>query len=108
MFVATELYPIVEINDYPERFAPNYTTAPAVREVARRIWRERWLVVEDNIFGDPWLLASGFSLTDIYISVVSRWAQQDDWRPDNIPKVERLTTAVVARPIASAWSRHFD
>jgi glutathione S-transferase len=107
LFVATEIYPVVEIIDYPERFAPTPDSAPALREVARTIWRERWLLVERSITGDPFLLASGFCLSDIYIAVVSRWAQQDAWRPANVPKVERLTAAVAARPAAApVWSRH--
>ena len=107
LFVATEIYPVVEINDYPERFAPTPDSAPALREVARTIWRERWLLVERSIAGDPFLLASGFCLSDIYIAVVSRWAQQDAWRPAHVPKVERLTAAVAARPAgAPVWNRH--
>jgi len=107
LFVATEIYPMVEINDYPERFAPTPSVAPGVREVARATWRKRWQIVEDAIAGDPYLLASGFCLTDLYIAVVSRWAQQDAWRPDNLPKVERLTAAVAARPAsAPVWARH--
>ena len=107
LFVATEIYPMVEINDYPERFAPTSNVAPGVREVARAMWRERWQIVEAEIAGDPYLLSSGFSLTDLYIAVVSRWAQQDAWRPDNLRKVEALTVAVSKRPAsASVWVRH--
>ena len=48
-----------------------------------------------------------FCLTDIYIAVVSRWAQQEEWRPANLPKIERLTAAVASRPkCASVWQRH--
>ena len=109
LFVATELYPIVEINDYPERFtAEPEPYAEATREIARDIWRARWLIFEDAIAGDPYLLGSVFSLTDIYAAVVSRWAQQDDWRASHIPKVERLTAAVAARTACNAvWHRHF-
>ena len=107
LFVATELYPIVEINDYPERFAPNPADAPAVREVARALWRDRWLLVEDAIEGDPFLLPAGCCMTDIYIAVVSRWAQQDAWRTTHTPKVERLTNAIAERsPFAAVWARH--
>lgn len=107
MFIATELYPIVEINDYPERFSPDATSADAVREIARATWRERWLLVEAAVEGDPFLLPSGFCLTDIYIAVVSRWAQQETWRPDHLPKVERLTKTVAARPrLHTIWARH--
>ncbi len=31
LFVATEIYPMVEIKDYPERFAPTPNVAPCVR-----------------------------------------------------------------------------
>lgn len=107
MFVATEIYPIVEINDYPERFSPEGQSGKAVREVARSIWRDRWRVIEQEICGNPFLMSSGFCVTDIYIAVVSRWAQQDQWRPANVPKVEALTAAVAARPaLGSIWSRH--
>ena len=108
MFVATEIYPMVEINDYPERFSPDPGGADATRELAREIWRTRWKLVEENIAGEPWLLPSGFCLTDIYIAVVSRWAQQDEWRPGHLPRVERLAAAVASRPaIAPLWARHF-
>lgn len=107
LFIATELYPVVEISDYPERFAPTPESAPAVRETARAIWRNRWELVEQSIEGNPFLLEWGFCLSDIYIAVVSRWAQQDAWRPAHIPKVENLTAAVAARSaIAPVWNRH--
>ena len=108
LFAATEIYPIVEINDYPERFATDLDQIDAMRERAREIWRARWLVVEPNIVGDPYLSSDGFSLTDVFLAVVSRWAQQEHWRPVFLPKVERMTAAVAARPaIALVWARHF-
>ena len=108
LFTATEIYPIVEINDYPERFATDLEQIDAMRERAREIWRARWLVVEANVAGDPYLSGDGFSLTDIYLAVVSRWAQQDEWRPASLLKVERLAAAVSVRPaIAPVWGRHF-
>ena len=108
LFAATEIYPIVEINDYLERFATDPDQIDAMRERAREIWRARWLVVEANVIGDPYLSSDGCSLTDIYLAVVSRWAQQEYWRPASLPNVERLTAAVAARPaIAPVWARHF-
>ena len=108
LFAATEIYPIVEINDYPDRFATDPDQIDAMRERAREIWRERWLIVEANVTGDLYLSSEGVTLTDIYLAVVSRWAQQEHWRPVSVPKVERLTAAVAARPaIAPVWARHF-
>lgn len=108
IFVAAELYPLVEINDYPERFVADPAHADGARERARELWRQRWLVAERAIAGDPWLLPAGFCITDVYIAVVSRWAQQTAWRAANLPKIERLCAAVVARPtLADVWARHF-
>ena len=49
LFSATEIYPIVEINDYPERFATDPDQIDAMRERAREIWRTRWLVVDRTL-----------------------------------------------------------
>jgi GST-like protein len=106
LFLAAELYPLVEMNDYPERFAA--TASAELRERVRQIWRERWLVIEAQIAGDPWLLKSGFCFTDVYLASLSRWAQQDAWRPSHIPRVERIAAAVASRPVLGPiWRRHF-
>lgn len=106
-FIATEIYPMVEIDDYPERFSPQPDQSGAVREIARVKWRERWLLVEAAIEHGPYLLGSTFSLTDIYITVVGQWAEQIDWRKATLPGVEAVISAVTARPaIAPVWKRH--
>ena len=108
-FVATELYPVVEIVDYPERFAPAGGDVEEVRAIAKNLRRKRWLIVERQVEGDPYFLAEGFSGIDIYIAVVSRWGQQEDWRPQNLPRIEKLTAAVAERPALGAlWRRHFS
>ena len=106
-FLAAEMYPIIEICDYPERFAPDASAALGVREVAHRIWQERWLVLENAIAGSPWLLASGFCWTDVYLAVLSRWSLPADWRARHLPKAERIAKAVAERPrLAAVWQRH--
>ena len=72
VFAAAEIYPVVEINDYPERFAPDPAGTEAMRERAREIWRTRWLVVEAHVAGDPFFSSNGFSLVDIYLAAASR------------------------------------
>jgi glutathione S-transferase len=108
LFLAAEVYPIVEIYDYPERFAPAPELAGAMREVARRIWSERWLVIERQVAGDPWLLPAGFCFTDVYIAALSRWVQQKDWRVAHTPRVEAIAAAVAARPVVGPiWCRNY-
>lgn len=108
LFMATELYPIIEIIDYPERFAPEPCAPQALRDRTVEHWRRRWRIVEDNIRG-PWLLGEPFGICDIYLAVVSRWADQAAWIAANLPKVERVTRAVGARSrCRAAWKRHFE
>ena len=70
-------------------------------------WKRRWQLIEDNICG-PWLLGDTFSITDIYIAVVSRWANLDNWRSENLPRVENIARGVANLPLCKeVWSRNF-
>jgi glutathione S-transferase len=106
-FLSSEIYPMIEIEDYPERFAPG-DAASSLREAARERVRERCLILERGISGDPWLLPSGFCAADIYAANLTRWIMDRDWRAANCPKIERLAAQVAARErIAPVWKRHF-
>jgi len=103
--------------DYPERFYPTdlrrASSDEALRDHVRDLWKSRWTLVESALVGSdaahpPWLLAEGFSLVDIYIAVVSRWAQVDEWRCSQLPRVEAVAAAVAERDACAAiWQRHF-
>jgi glutathione S-transferase len=106
-FMATELYPMVEIVDYPSRFAPEGSESDALRERAREKLRERILIIERAV-ASPWLLAEGFSVADIYAAMFSRWDIGAEYREANLPKIVAVANAVAARPrIAPIWQRHF-
>jgi glutathione S-transferase len=108
-FMASEIYPMVEISDYPERFVTN-GDADAMRQKARERIRERLLIVERMCDG-PWFLRSGFSIVDIYAAMFSRWRGSigKEWLAEgHIPKLDNLAAAVAKRPaIAPVWKRHF-
>jgi glutathione S-transferase len=110
-FMASEIYPMVEVSDYPERFAPTGEQAEALRLKARERIRERLLIVE-RFIGGPWFLASGFSILDIYASMFARWRGSigREWLAEgHIPKIEAITAALSVRPaIAPVWARHFE
>jgi GST-like protein len=104
LFGAAELYPIVEIIDYPERFAPEGADPAPVKARAQSIWNERWKTVEGALGDGPYLLGETFCATDIYLAVLSRW----DLPTADAPKVERLARAVGARPaLTEIWARNF-
>jgi len=107
-FMAGEVYPIVEIVDYPERFVASGNDATALRAKARDRIRERLLIVERMIFG-PFLLPHGFSILDIYAAMFSRWSLEADWKSAHLPRLMALAEAVSQRDaIAPVWRRHFN
>ena len=106
-FMAGEIYPIVEIVDYPERFAPEGGDTKAVGRIARDRIRARILIVERMIEGTS-VLPGGFSILDIYAAMFTRWSLEPDWKLANLPRLMALADAVSQRPaIAPVWQRHF-
>lgn len=106
-YMASEIYPMVEIVDYPGRFTPESADKEIVRTKARDRIRERFLVIEKAIEG-PWFLATGFSVADVYAAMFSRWSVGREWRESYLPKVNALAKAVSERPkIAPIWEKHF-
>lgn len=107
LFLATEMYPLVEIMDYPERFATSSDNAEALRQRVKEIWLERWSVVEAGVAGSPYALVSGFSATDLYITRLSCWDMEETWRREHLPKVDAINAAVRARStLGPVWARH--
>ena len=108
VFAVSEVYPMIEIFDYPKRFATGEKEEGAVKLRAQQRARERWLIVEQVIAGSPWILPGGFSIADIATACVSRWTLGKDWRAPNIPKIEALNAAIYQRPRAGPiWKHHF-
>ena len=106
-FMASEIYPMVEIVDYPQRFVPEGAEADALKKRAIARIRERMLVIEAAIVG-PWLLAHEFSAADIYVAMFSQWSIGKNWRNAHLPKINALVEMLAARPrIAPVWQKHF-
>jgi len=109
VYLASEVYPMVEIVDYPERFVPE-EHKKALREKARERIRARLTILENDVAG-PWVLPSGFSAVDIYAAMFTRWRYDigKEWLDaGNLGKLMALGDAVGARPrIAPIWKRHF-
>jgi glutathione S-transferase len=106
-FMASEIYPMIEIYDYPARFAPEGEAAEALKQKASDRIRERMLVVEQAAAG-PWFLANGFCATDIYAAMFRRWRPCRDWQDSGFPKIVTLAAQLSRRPaISPIWARHF-
>jgi GST-like protein len=107
---AAEFYPHVTRSDYPARFLPNATPAEtaAIRARANEMGRDIWTLVETHAAPAPFILGERFSVADIYLSVLTRWMNGDEWIPAHCPRLEALAQAVAARPKAGpVWLKHF-
>lgn len=108
VYLVSEIYPLIEISDYPTRFAAEGAPAEALRDRVRELLRTRWQLVEAAITGRPWLLPAGFSVTDLHIATMSRWSLDKAWRGHALPRVEAIAAAIAERPAAGpVWRRHF-
>jgi len=106
-FMASEIYPIVEIEDYPSRFVPEGAESDALRERSKERIRERLLILEHAAAG-PWILVDGFSACDIYAAMFSRWSATHGWRDEHIPKLCAIMRGLAARPaLAPVWQKFF-
>ena len=109
VFLASEVYPMVEISDYPARFLPEGAEADGLKRKVQERIRERLLILERQVAG-PWLLSSGFSAADIYAAMFTRWRNTigREWlEAGHIPKLQAIAKAVSERPrIAPVWERH--
>ena len=109
-YVAGEIYPMVEIVDYPERFVPMGIDADTLRAKARSRVRENLLLIERTVKG-PWFLGEELSAIDIYVAMFTRWRGTvgRDWlEGGHIPKLHVLSEKLSHRErIAPVWQRHF-
>jgi GST-like protein len=108
LFIATEIYPLIEMSDYPHRFAPPETSDVGLRSVVRTRLRERWRAVDQAACGEGSFLSTGFSAIDLSVAVISRWEVGDEWRAKEGRNLDAITRAVGERPsISRVWHRHF-
>jgi glutathione S-transferase len=108
-FMASEIYPIVEIADYPERFFADHKAAAILGRSAKQRIRERLIILESGAMG-PWFLGEAYSLIDIYAVMFTRWreAREGGWRDDYLPKICAIAAALADRPfIKPVYEKHF-
>lgn len=110
-FLASEVYPAVEIADYPERFVAEQKGAAILKYGAKRRIRERMQALEAAACEGPWFLSSGFSALDIYAVMFSRWrdCRSEGWRETHLPKICAIAAALSERPSLKAiYEKHFQ
>ena len=106
VYVVAELYPLVEIMDYPERFS-SPSNCSEVKASASGLWHQRWQVLEGAVSGEGSFLTAGFSAIDLFITLLSRWDMAPEWMAEHLPRVLAIGAAVRSRAdLATVWARH--
>jgi glutathione S-transferase len=107
--IVTEVYPLVEMSDYPFRFAPPETSEVGMRSLVRTRIRERWRLVEKEAAPEGTFLLGRFSAIDLALAVLTQWMIGPDWLRKECPKLDLIARATAARPkVAPIWQRHFQ
>jgi glutathione S-transferase len=106
--IVAEIYPLIEMSDYPLRFAPPETSEVGMRSLVHTRLRERWRLIEQAAAGGGTFLASGFSAIDLAITVITRWSIGADWLAKECPKLDAIAKSTRWRhKVGPVWQRHF-
>jgi GST-like protein len=107
--IVSEIYPLIEVSDYPFRFGPPETSEVGMRSQVRTRIRERWRVVENAAADGGTFLLSGFSAIDLAITVITRWQIGAEWLAKECPKLDRIAKVTAMREkVEPVWKRHFE
>ena len=97
-YVSTELH-----KGYGALFTP--TTPENYKPIALERLDLRYELVEATLSKQPYLLGSGFSVADVYLFVVTRWARRVHLSLDRFPSLVALQARVRERPAVQAALR---
>jgi len=108
MMVASEVYPAVTREDYPERFTPTGEAAEAIRTQAVTDLQATWSLIERVAVTGPFVLGDTFCACDLYVVGISRFILEPAWRAAHVPKIEAIARHVAAHPrLGPVYRRHF-
>ncbi len=103
--LATEIYPLVELTDHPERFVLG-EAEEQLRQRASALTLSRWRMRARQVAGNPYCLESGFSAVDLYAAKLVVWLDRDVCRRE-LPKLDAMLKATKGRPeLREVWARH--
>lgn len=98
LFMAASVYMTYVRVNHPERFITDPAGIESVRQVAVDAVNSQFDVLDDAISGDPWFLPGGYSVLDIYLTMLAVWHPDRPTLFTRNTSLERLCTAVEQRP----------
>lgn len=108
-FVSAAVYALFWIRDKPERLVDGEAAAGQINERTKARIAECWSVMDAGLNPGAFLLGDDLSVLDIYVAVISRWAEKGRNRFYRAaPRLADCIRRVDADPrLASLWAERF-
>jgi glutathione S-transferase len=87
---------------YPHEYTADPAAVPAVKEAARQRLEAMFDRIAAQLEGREWLLASGFSAADLFLTMLVRWGRVMPRPPRDLPALGAHAARVLARPAVQA------
>ena len=83
---------------YPNEHTTDADGVPAVKEAARQRLEAMFDRIAAQLDGRDWLLDSGFSAADLFLTMLMRWGRQMPRPPRDLPVLAAHAARVLSRP----------
>lgn len=98
LFMATTGYTTFGRLYHPERYTQDQSALEPVRRIADDDVTNFFDVLEEGFKGEPYFLSLGFTVLDIYLTMLAGWHPDRNALFQRNPKIARLCAAVEDRP----------
>jgi GST-like protein len=111
-FLATNVYGLIAVGDFPERFLAGEPVSAAARDSLQAGTKARvqqvWQMMESQLEPAPYLLGGQMTALDVYAAMISRWRPGRAWLQEHCPKLMAAADRTEADPVVKAvWARNF-
>ena len=98
LFLANSIYPTYSHIAHPDWYSTDPSHGNGIRAAAILKQRKQWMVVDDALKNQDWLLGERFSTADIYLLMLSIWDEDQKNFARLFPNVTRVAKSAAKRP----------
>jgi GST-like protein len=108
VFIAGNMYPVISVGDFPERWVKSDAARAELKEGAVERLKAYWTMLEQALKPAPYLSGGEMTALDIYAAMLSRWRPGRAWVDQNCRQVAAALALSEQDPIvARVWARNF-
>jgi GST-like protein len=107
-FVSSAIYALFWVRDDPSRLTDDPQAGALVKARTGARISECWAIMDAQVDPGRYILGDDLSVLDLYVTVVSRWAERRRRFYEVAPKLARVVRRVDAEPrLAALWAERF-